>query len=80
MLDNSMILYGSALADGDRHEHENLPLLLAGRGGGRILPGRHLRYASETPMCNLLMSMLDYAGVGVQRHGDSTGPLRNLEG
>jgi hypothetical protein len=80
VLDNSMILYGSALADGDRHEHENLPLLLAGRGGGKILPGRHLRYANETPMCNLLLSMLNSAGAKVARHGDSTGLLRGLEG
>lgn len=80
VLDNTMILYGSALADGDRHEHENLPMLLAGRGGGRIVTGRHLRYASETPMCNLLLSMLNIAGVPVSRHGDSTGLLRGLEG
>ena len=80
VLDNSMILYGSALADGDRHEHENLPLLMAGRGGGRIIPGRHLRYASETPMCNLLLSMLNIAGVNAANHGDSTGTLRGLEG
>ncbi len=80
LLDNSMLLYGAALADGNRHEHENLPLLMAGRGGGTILPGRHIRYASETPMCNLLVSMLQRAGVNAQRHGDSTGLLRGLEG
>ena len=75
-----MLLYGAALADGNRHEHENLPLLMAGRGGGTILPGRHIRYANETPMCNLLVSMLQRAGVNAQRHGDSTGLLRGLEG
>ncbi len=80
VLDNSMILYGSALADGDRHEHENLPLVLAGGGGGRIVTGRHVRYPAETPMCNLLLSMLNYAGVNASRHGDSTGLLRGLEG
>lgn len=80
LLDNSMLLYGGALADGDRHEHENLPLIMAGRGGGSILTGRHIRYASETPMCNLLLSMLHRAGVNVPRHGDSTGLLRGLEG
>src|SRR5215207_45114 len=79
VLDNSMILYGSSLADGDRHEHENLPLVMAGRGGGRIVTGRHLRYAPETPMCNLLLSMLNIAGVNAARHGDSTGVLRGLE-
>ena len=80
VLDNTMVLYGSSLADGDRHDHDNLPLLLAGRGGGNILPGRHLRYASETPMCNLLLTMLKNAGVSVPSHGDSTGLLRGLAG
>jgi hypothetical protein len=80
VLDNSMILYGSSIADGDRHDHDNLPAVLAGRGGGRILGGRHIRFAGETPMCNLLLSMLDIAGAGVPRLGDSTGLLRGLEG
>lgn len=80
LLDNTMLLYGAALADGNRHEHENLPLVMAGRGGGTILPGRHIRYADETPMCNLLVSMLRRAGVNVERHGDSTGILGGLEG
>lgn len=80
VLDHTMLLYGAALADGNRHEHENLPLILAGRGGGSIRPGRHLRYTSETPMCNLLLTMMNKAGVAVPRHGDSTGVLRGLEG
>ena len=80
VLDNTMLLYGAALADGNRHEHENLPLLLAGRAGGSIVSGRHVRYASETPMCNLLLSMMNRAGAAVPRHGDSTGMLRGLEG
>ncbi len=80
VLDNTMLLYGAALADGNRHEHENLPLVLAGRGGGAIMTGRHVRYASETPMCNLLVAMMNKAGVSAQRHGDSTGALRGLEG
>ena len=80
VLDNTMLLYGAALADGNRHEHENLPLILAGRGGGTILTGRHMRFASETPMCNLLLTMANKAGAKVQRHGDSTGMLRGLEG
>jgi Protein of unknown function (DUF1552) len=79
VLDNSMILYGSSLADGNAHAHDDLPLILAGRGGGKLLPGRHIRYASETPMCNLLLKMLNTAGVNAQRHGDSTGVLRGLE-
>ncbi len=80
LLDNSMIVYGGGLADGDRHEHDNLPLVMAGRGGGSILPGRHLRYAAETPMNNLLVSMINRMGVPVSSFGDSTGALRGLEG
>jgi hypothetical protein len=78
MLDNCMIAYGGGLADGDRHEHSDLPLLLAGGAGGTLTPGRHIRYTSETPMCNLLVSMLDRVGAPVRRFGDSTGALRGL--
>ena len=80
VLDNTMLLYGAALADGNRHEHENLPLILAGGGGGTIMTGRHMRFTSETPMCNLLLTMLNKAGASVPRHGDSTGMLHGLEG
>ncbi|MDB6148720.1 MAG: hypothetical protein JWQ44_168 [Chthoniobacter sp.] len=80
LLDNCMIVYGSGLADGDAHQHDNLPLVMAGRGGGSILPGRHLRYSSETPMGNLLVSMLERMGTPVDSFGDSTGALRGLEG
>jgi hypothetical protein len=79
LLDNSMLVYGGGLADPDRHDHDNLPLLLAGRGGGTITPGRHVRYAPETPMCNLLVSMLERAGAPVSSFGDSTGALRGLD-
>lgn len=79
LLDNSMIVYGGGLADGDRHEHDNLPILMAGRGGGSITPGRHIRYGSETPMCNLLVSMLERVGAPVSSFGDSTGALRGLD-
>ena len=80
VLDNTMLLYGAALADGNRHEHENLPLVMAGRAGGSIMTGRHIRYPSETPMCNLLLTMANKAGAPMQRHGDSTGMVRGLEG
>jgi len=80
LLDHSMIVYGSGLADGDRHQHDDLPLLLAGRGGNTIQPGRHLRAAPETPMANLLVSMLERMGAPVGSFGDSTGALRGLEG
>jgi hypothetical protein len=80
LLDNCMLVYGSGIADGNRHDHSNLPILMAGRGGGTILPGRHLRYASETPMANLLVGMLNRMGVSQTSFGDSTGTLRGLEG
>ena len=80
LLDNSMLVYGGGLADGDRHQHDDLPLIMAGRGGGTILPGRHVRYAPETPMANLLVAMLDRVGARGSSFGDSTGALRGLEG
>jgi hypothetical protein len=78
LLDNCMIVYGSGISDGNRHNRENLPVLLAGRGGGTIETGRHLRYETETPMTNLYVSMLERIGIGIDRVGDSTGPLPGL--
>ncbi len=78
LLDNSMICYGSGLSDGNRHNHDNLPVLVAGSGGGTIETGRHVRYDLETPMCNLFLSMLDRVGVDVPFIGDSTGRLTGL--
>ncbi|MFZ4575750.1 MAG: DUF1552 domain-containing protein, partial [Phycisphaerales bacterium] len=75
VLDNSMILFGGGIGDGNRHNHENLPVLLAGRGGGTIQTGRCVRFPKETPMCNLYLSMLDRMGSPVESFGDSTGPL-----
>lgn len=79
LLDNCMICYGSAISDGNRHNNENLPILLAGRGGGSIDTGRHVRYREETPLCNLFMSMLDRVGAPVDYIGDSTGRLAGLQ-
>ncbi len=79
LLDNSMICYGSAISDGNRHNNEDLPILLAGHGGGSIDTGRHVRVASETPMCNLFMSMLDRFGTPVDFIGDSTGQISDLK-
>jgi hypothetical protein len=79
LLDNCMIVYGSALSDGNAHNSENLPVLLAGRGGGTILTGRHVRYEYETPMCNLLLSMINRVGAPTDSFGDSTGLLRGLD-
>ena len=80
LLDNSMVLYGSAIADGNRHSHHDLPILLAGKGGGTIASGRHLVYPQETPLNNLFLSMLDRMDAGVDSLGDSTGRLKGLEG
>jgi hypothetical protein len=80
LLDNSLIMCGSSLSDGDRHDPNNLPILLGGKGGGRISSGRHLASPKNTPLCNLYVSMLDCMGVPVPRFGDSTEPLRGLLG
>jgi hypothetical protein len=79
LLDNSMVLFGSALRDGNSHNPHNLPILLGGRGGGTLATGRHLSYGKDTPLCNLYVSMLDRAGVAVPRFADSTGPLAGLD-
>jgi hypothetical protein len=78
LLDHSMIVYGAGLADGNRHEHVNLPVMIAGGGCGTIKTGRHLQLAAKTPINNLYVSMLDRMGVPVESLGDSTGPLREL--
>ena len=78
LLDNSMIVYGSAIEDGMSHAHHDLPVLLAGRGGGTIKQGRHVRDAKNTPMANLFLSMLDRMGAPAERLGDSTGRLDQL--
>ena len=78
LLDNCMIVYGSGIADGNSHAHHDLPVLLAGRGGGTLTPGRHQRFPAETPMCNLYVSMLDRMGVRVDRFGDSNGTLEQV--
>jgi len=75
LLDNSMLLFGSSMSDGNRHDPNNLPIVLAGRGGGTIKPGRHIANAKNTPLCNLYVSMLERMGVGVHSFGDSTGEL-----
>lgn len=75
LLHNSMIVYGSGNADANRHTHTNLPVILAGGGGGTLTPGRFAKHSGQ-PMSNLFLSMADRLGVkGVERHGDSTGRL-----
>jgi hypothetical protein len=75
LLDNCMVMLGSGIGDGDRHNHNDLPILVAGRAGGAIKPGRHVQYPKNTPLCNLYLSMLGVMGAKVDRFGDSTGPL-----
>jgi hypothetical protein len=79
LLDHSMIVYGSGISDGDRHNHNDLPVILAGRGGGSITPGRHLKYSDGTPMANLHLSLLDRLGCRVEKLGDSSGRIENLK-
>jgi hypothetical protein len=78
LLDHSMIMYGSSLSDGNRHTHTNLPTLLIGGASGKLKGGRYIECADETPMNNLLLSMLDKAGVATEKLGDSTGKLQHL--
>jgi hypothetical protein len=80
LLDHSMILYGSSISDGNAHTHHDLPLVLAGGAAGRIKGGRHIRYAPETPMNNLLLTMLDKSGVPGEKFGDATGEIDQLSG
>ena len=78
LLDHSMLLYGSSLSDGNKHTHVDLPVALVGGAGGTLKGGRHLRYPENTPLNNLLLSMLDKSGVRTETLGDSTGELAHL--
>lgn len=75
LLDNMMLLYGSGMSNGNNHWRNNLPILLLGGAAGRIKGGRHIRYAEETPMANLYLTMLDKLGVPLESLGDSTGEI-----
>lgn len=78
LLDNCMVVYGSGISDGDRHNHDNLPCLIVGKGGGALKPGRHVRYPRNVPMADLFLSLLDRLGAGVPAFGDSKGRLPGL--
>ena len=78
LLDHCMLAYGSGNSDGNAHNHDNLPLLLAGRGCGTIQPGRHIVYPKETPLNNLWVGMLNRMEIKLQQLGDSTGELNGL--
>jgi hypothetical protein len=78
LLDNCMIVYGGGIGDGNRHNHNELPILMAGKGGGTVKAGRHVRYKRNTPLTNLYVAMLDRVGIPVDSFGDSNGKLESL--
>jgi hypothetical protein len=78
LLENSMVLFGSDLRDGNKHDPKDLPIVLAGRAGGRLAVGQHVRSTGDTPLANLYVSMLTAFGAPVERFADSTGPLRGV--
>ncbi len=78
LLDHCVLVYGGSLRDGNKHEHHDLPILVAGRGNGAVSPGRSVHFPKETPMANLFLSMLDAIGRKEQRFGDSNGRLSGL--
>jgi hypothetical protein len=78
LLDNSMIMCGSSLSDGNKHDPDNLPILVGGKGGGRIKSGQHIASPRNTPLCNLYLSMLHCMEIDLPRFGDSTALLQGL--
>jgi len=75
LLDNTMIVYASSIADGNKHNNENIPVILAGAGTGKLTPGRHIQAPEGTPMTNLYLSLLERMDVSAKRIGDSSGKL-----
>ena len=80
LLDRTLVLYGSGLGDGDRHNHDDLPILLAGGQALGVKGGRHCAFAAETPLANLHLALLHRLGVSAPSFGDATGALGGLEG
>lgn len=78
LLDHVIIVYGSGISDGNRHNHNDLPILVAGGGGGRLTSGRHIRYPDETPLANLYLWLLQQIGLKQTSFADSSGPLAEL--
>ena len=80
LLDRTLFVYGSVNSDGNRHNHDDLPVVVVGKGGGAVKGGRHLVFPRDrdTPICNLYLSMAERFGVDVSHFGDSTGKLPGL--
>jgi len=78
LLHNSMIVYGGCISDGDKHNHNDLPIIVAGNAGGAFSPGRHVELGEDVPLANLYLRMLEEFGVKEKRFGDSTGALRKI--
>jgi hypothetical protein len=76
LLDHSLIVYGSGMGNGNLHRHSDMPVLLAGQLGGKVKTGIHYAYKQDTPMANLLLSIMDKTGVKIDQFGDSTGRLQ----
>ena len=75
LLDNVLVMYGSSISDGNLHTHHDLPIVVAGGGGGQVKSNRHVMYPKETPLNNLLLDLLARAGVQAEKFGDATGKL-----
>lgn len=78
LLDNSMILFGSGLRDGNRHSPRNLPIVLAGKGGGALKTGQYMEFETNTPLANVYQTQLRVMGIEAQQFGDSTGELSEI--
>ncbi|MBM3290535.1 MAG: DUF1552 domain-containing protein, partial [Candidatus Hydrogenedentes bacterium] len=78
LLDNSMVLFGSSISDGNRHDPNNLPIVVAGNAGGAFITGRHVACEKGTPLCNLYLTMLGAMGVPADSFGDSTGTIDKI--
>jgi Protein of unknown function (DUF1552) len=78
LLDNSMLLFGAGMSDGNAHDPHKLPIVLAGRGGGSLATGRALAYANNTPLTNLYVALLQRMGTPVEKFADSIGELAGL--
>jgi hypothetical protein len=78
LLDHSLVLYGSGMGNPNQHDHDNLPIIVAGGAAGKMKGGRHIRFAKPTPLANLHLTLLDKVGVRLDKFGDSKGKVEEL--